>query len=142
MAPKQKRQPPLVFMYPVINSVNITKLITEVNQFHIIILIIINIPTQKVSVTYHFFRVIHLPCFLGPVNGVSTHQGEMNSIFVIKQRSNNTGQVGDSIKHRSLHCSPVTTTKSKDEQNDLVMINMCIIDYIVVLNIPDLLISL
>ena len=69
MYPKEMLPPPLVLMHPVVKLVQTKKLITEVNKVHVMIVWIINIQTQKVSVTYHLcFGVIHLTCFLNPFN--------------------------------------------------------------------------
>ena len=120
---KEKRPPPLVIMYTVVNSVQILKLITEVNRVCVMIVWAVNIQTQKVRVTYHLcFRVIHLRFFLNPFDGVETYQEKINRLCVINQHSNNTGQVGDAIKHFVLHCWP--TKKKKIEKIYLVMTNI------------------
>ena len=84
MSPKEKRQPPLVLMHPVVNSVHILKLITEFNQVHVMIILVVRIQTQKVSIMYHFyFGVIHVPYFLNPLNSVATNKEKVNRLCVI-----------------------------------------------------------
>ena len=53
MATKEKIPPPLVLTHPVVNLVQIPRLITEFNRFHVIIVRVIHVQAQKVSITYH-----------------------------------------------------------------------------------------
>ena len=123
--PKEKIPPPLVLTHTFIKSVHIPKLITEVNRVLVIIVRIINIQIQKLSVTDTlFFGFIHLPFSLNPFNGVATHLEKINRLCAIKRHRNKTGQVGDAIKHHSLHFYP-TKKKSKEKENYLVMTNRC-----------------
>ena len=125
MTKKENIPTPLVLTHPVINSVHIIKLITEFNQVHVIIVIIINIQTQKVSVTYHLcFRVIHLMSFLNPFNGVETQREKINKLCVIKLHINNTGRVGNSKNNCSLKCYATNKTR-KEKENYLVIKNRC-----------------
>ena len=103
-------------MHPLVNLVHIPMLITEVNQVHVMIVLVVNIQAQKLSIMYHLcLVVIHLACFLNPINGVVTLRKKMNRLCVINQYSNKTG-VGYAINHCSLHSYP---TKKKETERKL-----------------------
>ena len=65
MNPKEKKPPPLVLTNTVVNLIHIHKLITDVNQVHVMIVWVFYIQTQNVSIRYLLcFGVIHLAYLL------------------------------------------------------------------------------
>ena len=117
MAQKKKIPPSPVLTHPVVNLVNIWRLITDLKRLHVMIAQFVCIQTKKISITYHFlFGFIYLACFLNQFNGVETHREDVNSLYVINQNINNTRQFGDDTNHCNVQFS---STNKKEKINKL-----------------------